>query len=172
MDGFRLDIGATFLSMVQIAEEMFEESGKKLSDYVDLVELDPMYQLVFPHVSIDMSRNQTKMVHQIEKIFLGNGDGYLRFMKEQKNRIDALMPVLQNKFDSFFHYINPQFAQALPQLNVTKNIDEVLSQYFDDEYLTKRRFNMNTLSEAYDTCEEMIKEHSKTDVLSCFFYAT
>lgn len=85
IDGFRFDIGPTFLSMVQIAEEIFEESGKKLSDYLDLVELDPMYQLVFPHVSIDMSRNQTKMVQQIEKKFPGNGNGYRRFMKEQKN---------------------------------------------------------------------------------------
>lgn len=135
IDGFRFDIGPTFLSMVQIAEEIFEESGKKLSDYLDLVELDPMYQLVFPHVSIDMSRNQTKMVQQIEKKFPGNGNGYRRFMKEQKKRMDALMPVLQNRFDSIFNYIHPQFVQALPQLSVTKNLYEVLSQYFDDEYL-------------------------------------
>ncbi|KHF30398.1 zeta-carotene-forming phytoene desaturase [Anoxybacillus sp. BCO1] len=58
---YRFDIGPTFLSMPHIIEELFAAAGRNIHDYVQLVELDPMYELVFRDVKVAMTMNRKKM---------------------------------------------------------------------------------------------------------------
>ncbi|MGM0569002.1 MAG: NAD(P)-binding protein, partial [Elusimicrobiota bacterium] len=46
---FKFDTGPTFLMMKYVLEEMFEETGRKASDYMEFVKLDPFYRLQFPN---------------------------------------------------------------------------------------------------------------------------
>ncbi|WP_270182090.1 phytoene desaturase family protein [Alkalihalobacillus sp. CinArs1] len=133
--GYVFDRGPTFLNMPHILEEVFEQSGRNVHDYIDLVEVDPMYELKFGHMSFFPTRKREEMVEQIENLFPGNGEGYRRFMKEEKEKFEALMPILQNKHDSLFDYGRWRFLKALPKLTVTDSVYERLSTYFDDERL-------------------------------------
>lgn len=44
---FSFDLGPTFFLMKNILEEIFTETGRKLEDYVNLMEINPMYRLKF-----------------------------------------------------------------------------------------------------------------------------
>ena len=134
-DGYRFDRGPTFLNMPHILEEMFEESGRNVHDYLDLIEVDPMYELKFDDVSFYPTRDQDEMVRRIEQTFPGDGEGYRRFMKEEKEKFEALMPILQNKHDSLLDYGRWRFVKALPKLTVTDSVYKRLSHYFKDERL-------------------------------------
>ncbi len=134
-DGYRFDRGPTFLNMPHILEEMFEESGRNVHDYLNLIEVDPMYELKFEDVSFYPTRDQDEMVRRIEQTFPGDGEGYRRFMKEEKEKFEALMPILQNKHDSLLDYGRWRFVKALPKLTVTDSVYKRLSQYFRDERL-------------------------------------
>ncbi|GAE27757.1 phytoene dehydrogenase [Halalkalibacter wakoensis JCM 9140] len=75
LDEFTFDLGPTFLSMPYILEEIFELAGRKLEDYIELREIDPMYELIFSDLSFFPTRNQVEMKEQIEQLFPGNGEG-------------------------------------------------------------------------------------------------
>lgn len=132
---FTFDTGPTFLSMLHIVEELFEASGRKLSDYMNAIELDPMYELVFEDQNLIMTRNHKEMRAQIDENFKGNGEGYERFMKETGKKLEVLSPILQSRMDKFIHMMQPKVIKALPELEVNKTLYQVLSRYFKDERL-------------------------------------
>ncbi|ANU22137.1 phytoene desaturase family protein [Planococcus donghaensis] len=132
---FTFDTGPTFLSMLHLVEELFEVTGRNLKDYMNAVELDPMYELVFEDENLIMTRNNQEMKKQINEKFKGDGDGYERFMKETAKKLEALSPMLQSKMDSYFDMVHPKVLKALPELEINKTLYDVLSRYFKDERL-------------------------------------
>ncbi|MDQ0427964.1 MULTISPECIES: phytoene desaturase family protein [Caryophanaceae] len=132
---FTFDTGPTFLSMLHLVEELFETTGRNLKDYMNAVELDPMYELIFEDQNLIMTRNNQEMKKQINENFKGDGDGYERFMKETGKKLEVLSPMLQSKMDSYFSMIQPKVLRALPELEVNKTLYDVLSRYFKDERL-------------------------------------
>ncbi|MTH53309.1 phytoene desaturase [Bacillus mangrovi] len=133
MNGFTFDMGPTFLSMVHLAEEIFEESGKNLYDYLELKEIDDMYELIFGDKSLHMTRNPEEMKKRIEEFAPGDGDGYLAFIRDTEKKMDRLTPILQSRMDRFRHYLSWRVLRAIPKLTLTKSLYEVLSHYFKDE---------------------------------------
>ncbi|MGP1906566.1 phytoene desaturase family protein [Metabacillus sp. JX24] len=133
LDGFTFDMGPTFLSMIHIAEEIFASAGRNLHDYMDMIELEEMYELIFDDQSLKMTKNPEKMVERLEEFSPGDGNGYNRFMNDTRRKMAALTPILQSKMDRFSHYLSWKVIKALPQLTVTKSLYDVLSGYFKDE---------------------------------------
>ena len=68
---YKFDMGPTFLSMLHIAEELFIAIRRNIHDYLQLVELDPMYELIFDHKKLLMTRNKEKMKSEIELQYSG-----------------------------------------------------------------------------------------------------
>ncbi len=134
-NGFTFDIGPTFLSMPEIAEELFEAAGRRFQDYVDLKELPLMYELIYLNKRVNVYRNPERMVAEIEKHFPGNGEGYLQFMKDTRKKMERLKPILQSPMDQYYQYISWKVLRALPQLSLGKSLYEVLSQYFTEHEL-------------------------------------
>jgi phytoene desaturase len=44
-NGYKFDTGPTFLMMKFILDEVFEEAGRHIDDYLNCVKLEPMYRL-------------------------------------------------------------------------------------------------------------------------------
>lgn len=132
---YTFDLGPTFFSMPHILEEIFEASGRRLKDYVDLVEIDPMYELQFSDVSLLPSRNQQKTKQQIKEKFPGDEEGYDRFMADTEKKMEALLPLLQNRHDRLSDYLRWRTIRAIPKLTLNQSLYDVLSNYFSDERL-------------------------------------
>ncbi|TDL35348.1 phytoene desaturase [Jeotgalibacillus sp. S-D1] len=135
LDGYTFDVGPTFMSMPEIAEEIFLEAGRNLHDYLDLKELPMMYELVFPSKNVKMYRDPSRMKEEIERHFPGDSKGYDAFMKDTRVKMDHLRPILQNKMDHYYEYLSFKILKALPQLSLGKSLYDVLSQYFNHEEL-------------------------------------
>ncbi|WP_232718569.1 phytoene desaturase family protein [Bacillus sp. FJAT-45037] len=134
-EGYTFDRGPTFLSMPYILEELFDSVGRRMDDYLSMIEIDPMYELKFDELSLFPSRNQSETKKQIDKLFPGEGQGYLRFMKDTEKKMMALMPVLQNRHSSLLDYTKWRTLKALPQLSLGSSLYQVLSSFFNDERL-------------------------------------
>lgn len=134
---FRFDRGPTFLNMPYILEEIFEETGRNLRDYVNMVRLEPMYDLYFERGNrkLSMTTDRDVMHEAIEEQFPGNGEGYERFMAEQAIKLSKLMPVLQTAHDQLTDYVSTRVLKALPFLSIGKSLYDVLSEYFTSEEL-------------------------------------
>ncbi|WP_214747662.1 phytoene desaturase family protein [Exiguobacterium sp. s189] len=134
---FTFDRGPTFLNMPYILEEIFEETGRDLHDYVEMKRLEPMYDLYFDRGTrqLSMTTDRDQMHQAIEAQFPGNGEGYERFMSEQAIKLSKLMPVLQTAHDKLTDYVSLRVLKALPFLSIGKSLYDVLSEYFTSEEL-------------------------------------
>ncbi len=135
LEDYTFDLGPTFFMMPYILEEIFEATGRKLSDYVTLKDIDPMYQLVFKDKKFWPTRDQQKMYDQIKAVFPGNEDGYLTYLKKEKKRFERLVPCLQIPYENVFSLFKPQFLKSLPYLDAHVSLHDVLSRYFKHEDL-------------------------------------
>ncbi|NRF91956.1 phytoene desaturase [Paenibacillus frigoriresistens] len=132
---YKFDRGPTFFMMPQLLEEMFQSVNRSLHDYVKLIELDPLYRLQFGDVHFSPTRDEAQMLERIEELFPGNGQGYLRFMKEEGEKFNRVSPLLQRPFGKLSDYISHDVFQALPRLNAIGSVYDRLSRYFSDERL-------------------------------------
>ena len=132
---YKFDRGATFLMMPHFLKELFTSAGRSLEDYITLKELDPLYSLHFEDTVFTPSTNQERTAAQIDKLFPGNAKGYLRFMKDEDEKFNRVMPLLQRPFQSARDYIKKDVLRALPKLHATDTVYNRLSKYFDDERL-------------------------------------
>lgn len=133
--GYKFDVGPTFLMMKFILDEVFEEAGRKSSDYLDFVKLDPMYRLEFDDKKMDFSSDHYKMEQEVERNFPGNAFGFRKFLAGEKIRFERMYPCLQKdyiKFSTFFHW---DFLRAMPRLSLGKSMFQELGRYFSDEKL-------------------------------------
>ncbi|WYP28115.1 phytoene desaturase family protein [Alkalihalobacillus sp. FSL W8-0930] len=134
-DGFTFDRGPTFLSMPYILEELFDFVGRKLDDYLDLLKVEPMYELQFEDLVFSPSQDPKETFNQIKKLFPGDEEGYERFMTDTRRKMAALLPVLQNRHGSLLDYARWRTLKALPELSLNQSLYEVLDSYFNDERL-------------------------------------
>ncbi|WP_274528479.1 phytoene desaturase family protein [Paenibacillus piscarius] len=135
LGGYRFDRGATFLMMPHLLEELFALAGRSVHDYVSLKPLDPLYSLHFGDTVFTPSTNQDQTAEEIERLFPGNGPGYRRFMAEEGEKLERVIPLLQRPFQSIGDYMRRDVFHALPKLNAADNVYNRLSRYFDDERL-------------------------------------
>ncbi len=132
---FKFDTGPTFLMMKYLLEEMFAETGRKASDYLEFVRLDPLYRLQFPQMRMFPTDNREKMKAQIADLFPGNEDGFDRFMEKEGKRFRKLIPCLQKDYSSLSAFANPVFLKAAPHLSIGKTLFKNLGRYYDSDML-------------------------------------
>src|SRR6476620_5244261 len=82
-NGFRFDMGPTILTIPSVLQRIFEEAGRKLNDYVDLIRLDPQWRCFFTDGStLDLVENIDAMAASLDRYAPGtrSGDGYRNFL--------------------------------------------------------------------------------------------
>lgn len=81
--GFRFDMGPTILTLPSVLARIFAEAKSNLSQYLDLVPLDPQWRCFYPdHTTLDLVADTRRMAAAVEA-FTGNpgaGRGYQNFM--------------------------------------------------------------------------------------------
>jgi phytoene desaturase len=134
-NGFVFDTGPTFLMMKFILDEVFEESGRRIDDYLKFAKLEPMYRLQFDDRMVEPTTDHDAMRRQIEKLFPGNGPGLDKFLKTEQRRFDLMYPCLQKDYSSFSRFFSKDFLKAMPILSVGRSLIQVLGDYFNDDKL-------------------------------------
>ncbi len=132
---YTFDAGPTFLMMKFILDEVFKEAGRDSADYLDFVELDPLYRLRIGGKEIFPSPRPEETKEQIRAAFPGNEEGVDKFLESEKARFERLMPCLQKHYGNLLAYLNPIFLKALPRMSLGKSVFQNLGRYFDNDDL-------------------------------------
>lgn len=83
-NGFRFDMGPTILTIPSVLRRLFDEAGRKLEDYLDLIRLDPQWRCFFEdHSVLDLTADVEAMRERLDQFAPGTGagDGYREFLK-------------------------------------------------------------------------------------------
>lgn len=135
IDGYRFDIGPTFLMMKSFLDRIFTESGKKSEDYLDFVRLDPMYELLFDDEVFRAGDNTEDTKAEIERLFPGQSAGMDRFLKREGERLNRLLPAFERDFSSVAGALDLSLLPTLPHLSLGSTVFDNLKKYFSDDQL-------------------------------------
>ncbi len=86
-DGYRFDMGPTILTLPSVLKRIFDDAGRKIEDYLDLVILDPQWRCFFEDGGVlDLVSDTEKMKKNLDKFsaILGVAKGYEKFMEISK----------------------------------------------------------------------------------------
>jgi len=91
-NGYKFDMGPSLITAPNVIEDIFNTAGKSLSDYIDLIPLDPFYRIYFHDKSyIDYAADSQVMKQQMAEFNKGDADNYDKFMAASKKIHDAVM---------------------------------------------------------------------------------
>jgi diapolycopene oxygenase len=80
--GYRFDMGPTILTMPGALARIFEEAGRRLEDYLQLVRIDPQWRSFFNDgTTLDLLASIDQMSTGLNAFAPGSGSGYRRFMQ-------------------------------------------------------------------------------------------
>ena len=91
-DGFIFDMGPSWYLMPDVFEKYFAEFGKKPSDYLELVRLDPSYRVFFgKNDFVDISKDFEDNLKLFEKLEKGASYKMKEYLKNSKYQYDIAM---------------------------------------------------------------------------------
>lgn len=135
INGYRFDIGPTFLMMKSLLDRIFIEAGKDSADYLDFVRLDPMYELRYDDEVFRACNNTEDTKAEIERLFPGQSAAMDVFLKKEKARFKKLLPAFQRDFSAPLKSLSPDLLPALPHLSLGSTVFDNLKKYFTNEKL-------------------------------------
>ncbi len=130
---FIFDSGPTFLLMKGVLDEMFALCGKRSSDYLGFIRLDPMYQLLFDDRSIHIYSDPVKMREELNRAFPDSPAEYDRFLQKEGRRFRYLYPCITRDFSSLRSFFSLSLMKAIPHLALNHSVFSNLGRYFQEE---------------------------------------
>ena len=134
-EGFTFDLGPTFLMMKFVLDQLFAETGRSSEDYLDTVELDPMYLLDYGDEHILSYRSDEGIAGEIARVFGEGPEGMEKFYRREGRRFEELLPALQRPYHRLADLASREALKALPQLAPGRSLFDVLGDYFSDDRL-------------------------------------
>jgi phytoene desaturase len=142
--GFTFDAGPTVITAPNCIEELFALTGRKMSDYLTLVSLDPMYRLRWPDgYQMDYTADLEQMSEQIAAKSPKDVDGYKKFLAYAEAVFEEGYINLADKpFLDIWSMV--RVAPQLVGLKSYRSVYDVLGGYIKDPQL-RQAFSYHTL---------------------------
>lgn len=111
-DGFTFDAGPTIITAPALIDELFALSGRRTADYVELVPIDPYYNVRFEDGSVfRYGGDRADVVRQVREWSPDDVAGYERFARDAERVLDAGFPLIDKPFTRLVDML-----RVLPQL--------------------------------------------------------
>lgn len=132
-EGYTFDLGPTFFLYPQVLREIFAAAGANLDREVPMVRLDPQYRLIFETGGeLRCTPNVAEMERQIAAISPADAPNFRRFLNENRVKLKAMMPCLQNAFLGWRDVVNLRLLKLLPMIRPHQSVDTYLKRFFAD----------------------------------------
>ncbi|KGX91600.1 capsular polysaccharide biosynthesis protein CpsH [Pontibacillus halophilus JSM 076056 = DSM 19796] len=133
---YQIDGGPTIVLLPDMLLSILEEGGIS-RERLDLISCDPLYTLDFHDgTEVTKYKNLETQRQEIEKLFPGEGEGFLRFMKDMKWRFSLGQEhILSRSFVDKKQFFKPNNLRTLVKLKAFLRVKQMLKTYFKSEYL-------------------------------------
>lgn len=84
VDGYSFDMGPTIITMPDVFRGIVERTGRNVSDYCELIDLDPQWRCFYEDGTVlDLHKDVLQMRRSLDELFpeTGTGEGYQRFVE-------------------------------------------------------------------------------------------
>jgi phytoene desaturase len=142
--GFTFDAGPTVITDPSALEELWALSGRKLSDYVELLPVSPFYRLEWSDgYSFDYVNDQAELDRQIQAKFPADVEGYRRFLRYSEELLEeGYVKLGTTAFLSFSQMLRA--APELTKLQAWRSVHDKVAEFIKDPHL-RQAFSFHSL---------------------------
>ena len=143
-DGFVFDGGPTVITDPSALRALFEVSGRRMEDYVELLPVDPMYRLCWEDGTVfDYTNDAERLEEQIRQLNPADVDGYRRFLDYSRRVFEkGYLELGHVPFLNFGSMI--RVAPALMKLQAYRSVYAQVARFIRDERL-RQAFSFHPL---------------------------
>jgi phytoene desaturase len=136
--GFRFDTGPSVITLRAVYERLFQQAGRDLRDYVELLPLHPITRYHWRDgVVLNAVSDIDAMCAQIERLSPRDVDAYRRFMHVIQQQYDAVSgPFLFQRRPSLRDLLRFPLASAL-KVDALRTLHQSVTSYFRDPHLVQ-----------------------------------
>lgn len=133
--GFKFDMGPSFVLMPDFFEEVFSYCGQDLKEYLDLRIIDPSYKIFYPDAkTLTVYKDSERTKEELEKIEQGSSRGFANFIKETTKIYNTVRPLLYDCFTPGAIF-NPAYWGLLGKIRVGQSYWQLAKKFFKTEKL-------------------------------------
>lgn len=143
INGFKFDGGPTVITAPYMFDELFEAAGKKRSDYMTLVPLDPFYRIFDQEGGHFDYRHKTEdMLEQIRRRSPQDSEGYLQYVQATRAIFEKFHPSTDQPFLRLIDML--KIMPDMIRLRGMGGTYGFVSRFIQDEFL-RRTFSFHPL---------------------------
>lgn len=138
-DGYTFDMGPSWYWMPDVFEDYFARFGKSVSDYYELIRLNPSYRVYFGEGDlIDMPASVKRLCELFESIEEGSGEKLRQFLSESAYKYEVgIKDLVYKPGRSLMEFADLRVLQGLFQLHLLRSMRSYIHRYFKNEKLRK-----------------------------------
>lgn len=129
-EGFTFDMGPSWYWMPDIFEHFFRSFEKKVSDYYELIRLDPSYRVYWPEDYSDIPAGITALRQLFESIEPGAGAALNRFMAEAGEKYREGMKMAFKPGVSITEFMSWPVLKAALKLDLFSSVKKHVHRHF------------------------------------------
>ncbi len=138
-NGFNFDMGPSWYLMPEVFEHFFTLFNKKPSDYYQLQQLDPSYQIFFAKDDVvKISKELSNNLLLFESLEEGGGKKLMTYLNQSKYQYEVSMKeFIYKDFKSIFSFFNKRMLTEGRKLKVFDSIDKHVNRFFTSDKAKK-----------------------------------
>lgn len=142
-DGFTYDAGPTIITAPWLIDDIFAAAGKKTADYVNIVRIDPFYNIRFEDGTVfKYNGDRENILRQIRALNPADEAGYLKFIKKTADTFTTGMALIDKPFLKFSDMLKA--APDMIRLRADKSVAGLVNEYISD-YRLRQVFSFHPL---------------------------
>lgn len=136
-DGFTFDMGPSWYWMPDVFESYFAHFGKQVSDYYDLIRLDPSYSVFFgENHRMDIPASFDELCNLFDKYEPGSSSGLKKFLNEAKYKYEVGMrDMVYKPGQSITEFMDWRVISGAFKLQLLTPLSKHVRKYFSNKYL-------------------------------------
>ena len=136
-DGFRFDTGPSLLNYPWVFEELFAAAGRKFSDYVELIPVDPSIQFRWPDgQTFALSSNVQRLLAECERLEPGCGPRLMAFLRDAAGKYEtSFRKLVTRNEDNPLRWLSRLTLAEAYGTGVWRSLDAELGRFFQSRYI-------------------------------------
>ena len=136
-EGFTFDMGPSWYWMPDVFEQYFARFGKKVSDYYDLVRLDPSYQVIFKgEEAVDIPAAMQELRQLFERYEPGSGARLDEFLRQAAYKYEVgMQKFVHLPGRSLLEFADPRLLVDALRLDLLQSMHKHVRKFFKDPRL-------------------------------------
>lgn len=134
-EGFRFELGPSWLWMVDVHNDFYRSVGRNIEDYVKFVEIkDPAYRVFFPDTTVDVPSGQEEFGCMLEALEPGSRERFDKMFARDKFKYDvSLADFIALPSLHFGEYLGKPTSRHLFSLDLFASQHKLVSKMFKDK---------------------------------------